>query len=245
MSQTQIYDSYWIEGGHVTREWTSEFFQESLGVLMGKDCVLDYGCGMGYSYQRWLAQSVKKYIGADISSVAILDAKNKGFLTTTIKDDSTTDLGDSSCDGAVCMEVFEHLWDPLAAAKELYRVLKPDGVVVATVPNFGYFPWRLQALLRAQVPSEPESQANRYKGVHIRFFNKKMLQRLLQDAGFKNVKVHGWCRCRIWDVFWCAGPLARISSWAEGHLPQFTNLTFILRWFPSVFSERLRVVATK
>ena len=29
-------------------------------------------------------------------------------------------------------------------------------VLVATVPNFGYHAWRLLALLRAQVPSEPE-----------------------------------------------------------------------------------------
>jgi SAM-dependent methyltransferase len=245
MSHAQIYDSYWLEGGHLTKEWTSDFFQESLGVLTGKDCVLDYGCGMGYSYQRQLAQSVNKYIGADISSAAILDAQKKGFSTTKIDDNGITDMASSSCDGAVCSEVFEHLWDPLAAAKELYRVLKPGGVLVATVPNFGYFPWRLQALLRAQVPSEPESRENRYKGVHIRFFNKKMLRRLLQDAGFKNVTVYGWCGCRIWDLFWCAGPLASISNWAAAHLPKFTQLAFLSRWFPNVFAERLRAVATK
>jgi 2-polyprenyl-6-hydroxyphenyl methylase/3-demethylubiquinone-9 3-methyltransferase len=245
MGQAEIYDSYWKEGGHLTEEWTAEFFQETMGVLVGKRDVLDYGCGMGYTYQRPLSRNVGNYLGADVSKVALLNAKEKGLAATLIKDDGTMDLNDNSFDGAVCVEVFEHLWDPLAAAKELHRVLRPDGVLVATVPNFGYLPWRLQALLRAQVPLEPESPSNRYKGVHIRFFNKKMLGRLLQDAGFRDVKVYGFCGGRIWDIFWCAGPFGVISHWAYRNLPKFAQLPFLANWFPNVFAERLRAVAIK
>jgi SAM-dependent methyltransferase len=169
METNTIYDAYWQSGLHVTREWPADYFDKSFGVLKGKRCVLDYGCGFGYGYQRQLAGNVRKYIGADVSEKAVENARSKGFDGASILGNGEVDLEDATCDGAVCSEVFEHLWDPLTAAKELHRVLEPGGVLVATVPNFGYFAWRLLALLRAQVPLEPET--DRYRGVHIRFFS--------------------------------------------------------------------------
>jgi SAM-dependent methyltransferase len=242
---SRIYDAYWESGMHLTKEWTPDFFEESLGVLKGKKCVLDYGCGFGYSYQRPLSQSIQKYIGADVSAKALENARSKGLGAVTISDQGKIEIPDGACDGAVCSEVFEHLWDPLAAARELYRVLEPGGVLVATVPNFGYFAWRLLALLRAQVPLEPETTQNRYKGVHIRFFSQLMLTRLLQDAGFKSVQVHGWCGCSIWHVFRCAGPFGKISAWADRNLPAMLHFKFLARAWPNVCAERLRVVAIK
>lgn len=241
----QIYDAYWQSGMHLTKEWAPDFFEESLGVLKGEKCVLDYGCGFGYSYQRSLSQSIQKYIGADVSEKAVQNARNKGLEAVMISDSGQIEMPDAVCDGAVCSEVFEHLWDPLAAAKELHRVLVPGGVLVATVPNFGYLPWRLLALLRAQVPLEPETRQNRYKGVHIRFFSQLMLKRLLLDAGFKSVEVHGWCGCSIWHIFRCAGPFGKISDWADNNLPAVLRFQFLARVWPNVCAERLRIIAIK
>jgi SAM-dependent methyltransferase len=243
MDANNIYDAYWQSGLHVTQEWSAAYFDRSLDVLKGKHCVLDYGCGLGYSYQRFLSRSVQKYIGADVSEKAVLDARNKGFEAVRISDKGIIEIPDGACDGAVCCEVFEHLWDPLAAAKELHRVIEPGGVLVATVPNFGYFAWRLLALLRAQVPLEPES--DRYRGVHIRFFSLLMFKRLLQDAGFKEVKIYGWCNCSIWHVFRCAGPFGIISDWADKNVPAPFRLKFLESLWPNVFAERLRAVAIK
>jgi hypothetical protein len=72
-----------------------------------------------------------------------------------------------------------------------------------------------------------------------------MLRRLMEDAGFSQVKVYGWCGCRITDVFMCAGPFARISDWCAKYLPRFLHFSFLARWFPNVFAERLRVIAVK
>jgi len=245
MSTDKIYDAYWQSGQHVTREWTPEFFQKSLGILVGKKCILDYGCGLGYSYQRPLSQNVKRYIGADISDAAVSDADAKGLQVVKILASGRVELPDSSCDGAVCSEVLEHLWDPLAAVKEIYRTLEPGGILVVTVPNFGYLPWRMLAFLRAQVPLEPETPENRFRGVHIRFFSKLMLTRLLREAGFREVKVCGWCGSNIWHIFWCAGPLGTIAELASSHLPTPFHLSFLGRLWPNVFSERLRAVAIK
>jgi SAM-dependent methyltransferase len=245
MNAKKVYDVYWAENGHVTKEWTPDFFDQTLGVIKGRGCVLDYGCGMGYSYQRLLRAEVTDYIGADVSSVALEDARRKGCKVLEIRENGTVELPDDSCDGAVCSEVFEHLYDPLASAIELNRILKPGGVLVATVPNFGYLPWRFMAFVRAELPSEPESKANRYKGVHIRYFNTFSLARMMRDAGFSQVKVTGWCGSSIWDVFWGAGPLGRVSKWANRFLPRFLHFPILGRYIPFIFSERLRVIAIK
>ncbi len=243
MSTSTTYDAYWQSGYHITREWPVDYFEHSFGLLKGKRRVLDYGCGLGFSYQRLLSQSVQKYVGADVSEKAVQDARDKGLEGVLISDTGAVDLPNAACDGAVCSEVFEHLWDPLAAAKELHRVLEPGGTLIATVPNFGYFAWRLLALLRAQVPLEPEN--DRYRGVHIRFFSQLMFQRLLLDAGFREVKVYGWAGCSLWHVFRCAGPFGKISDWADHHVPGPLHFKFLGNLWPNVFAERLRAVAVK
>jgi len=101
------------------------------------------------------------------------------------------------------------------------------------------------ALLRAQVPLEPDTPQNRYKGVHIRFFSKLMLERLLTDAGFNSVKVHGWCGGSVWHIFRCAGPLGKISDWADTHFPEILRFQFLAKVWPNVCAERLRIVAVK
>lgn len=41
---------------------------------------------------------------------------------------------DASFDAVLCSEVFEHIPDPIAAIKEFSRILKPEGILLLTVP---------------------------------------------------------------------------------------------------------------
>jgi SAM-dependent methyltransferase len=243
----QFYDRYWASGQHGNPEWNEAYFRRVCAPLLGRQRVLDYGCGVGYSYQRQLVNSVVQYVGADVGQFALDHAKVKGLATLRI--DPATGAVDAPAhhfDGAIGCEVFEHLFDPLQSARELHRVLKPGGALVATVPNFGYHAWRLLALLRAQVPAEPENPAsNRFNGVHIRFFSKLMFHRLLRDAGFVDIRIGSFDRASVWDVFKAAGHFGYISKFAQNHFPDVLHLRWLQDVWPNVFAMRLRAVGYK
>jgi SAM-dependent methyltransferase len=247
MDAPTFYDQYWASGRHVSREWDEAQFRRVLGPLVGRESVLDYGCGLGYAYQRRLSGAVQRYVGADVGPVALEDVRRKGFSALAINaEKGSVESAASAFEAATCIEVFEHLFDPLQAARELHRVLKPGGVLVATVPNFGYHAWRLMALLRAQVPSEPEDvRRNRFNGVHIRYFSKLMLQRLLSEAGFVNIRIGKFDDGTVWDVFKAGGHFGHISQFARDHFPSPLHLHFLESLWPNVFAYRLRAVGYK
>ena len=123
---------------------------------------------------------------------------------------------------------------------------EPGGVLVATVPNFGYHAWRALAVLRAQVPAEPDRpKENRFNGVHIRFFSRLMFRRLFQSAGFDNVWVGNYGESSVWDVFQFGPPFCYLTSFARKRLPRPFHLEFMADVWPNVFAQRLRAVVYK
>jgi SAM-dependent methyltransferase len=247
MNTATFYDQYWQGGLHGNPEWSDQWFTRILGPLIGRDRVLDYGCGMGYAYQRPLSRAVKTYVGADVAEVALANAHRHGLATLKINpENGAVDSPEAVFDGATCIEVMEHLFDPLQAAREIHRVMKPGGILIVTVPNFGYHPHRLMALLRAQVPSAPDDpKKNRFNGVHIRFFSKLMLKRLLRDAGFTKIKIGSFDDASVWDIFDAAGYFGYIGKYARKYLPAPLHLRFLQDVWPNVFAKRLRAEAMK
>ncbi len=247
MNTKSIYDSYWKSGLHPDPHWDEGRVRKEFSPLLDCQKIIDYGCGViSRKYGDTMSSLVPAYIGADVSEFVVEQNKSAGFQCVTINPiDQKLPFNGEDFDGAICCEVFEHLYDPLLAAKEIYRVLRPGGKLVAMVPNYGYHAWRLLALLRAQVPSEPEKAENRYNGVHIRYFSMLMFSRLLRDAGFSSVTVEAYDSSTVWDVFFAAGPLAKISMFARNHFPKPLHLRWLQSIYPNVFAMRLKAYATK
>jgi 2-polyprenyl-6-hydroxyphenyl methylase/3-demethylubiquinone-9 3-methyltransferase len=97
---------------------------------------LDAGCGTG-TLARFLAE-VKgcNTLGVDASAEMIANcvpARNTDFRQ--IRDICETGLPDGTFDGVLCSSVLEYVSDPRAALGELRRLLKPNGLLLVSVPN--------------------------------------------------------------------------------------------------------------
>lgn len=248
MDSKKVYDQYWSSGLHPDPHWSRARIKREFAPIFGRNNILDYGCGLvSRKYGDVLAESAKRYVGADISAYVVKQNRAGGFESCTIEEvTGRVDFPDASFDGAVCCEVLEHLYDPLAASKEIYRLLKPGGVLVAMVPNFGYHAWRVQALLRAEVPHEPEdARVNAYNGVHIRYFGVRTFGHLLSDAGFANVRVTAYDYSTVWDIFRGLGKVGAISHYARVYLPRAAHLNWLQYLWPNLFAMRLKAFAMK
>ncbi|WP_426211701.1 class I SAM-dependent methyltransferase [Massilia sp. TWP1-3-3] len=105
------------------------------------DTVLDCACGLGYGSAILAAQSGgARYIGVDIDpgSTAYATANFGAQYGVEYVAASATDLSfleDDSIDLVVTFETIEHLQDYQGFLKEALRVLRPDGRIIASVPN--------------------------------------------------------------------------------------------------------------
>lgn len=141
--------------------------------------ILDVGCGNGYQ----IAPLAEKHIvyGLDISEDNVQKALSKGIKARTHDAESPFPFDDGFFDVVVCSELLEHLFSPERVINECYRVLKPSGSFIVTVPNLYCLRNRLSVLMGGgynfiEYPTNLE---------HIRFFSFRGICDILEKAGFK------------------------------------------------------------
>ena len=104
------------------RRWLRPHVEELRGRL------LDVGCG-DRPYELWVQrgrESVTSYVGIDIHDGPRVDI--------VIEPDRSWPIDDTSVDCILFNQVLEHVASPHQVLAELARVLRPGGVLLATVP---------------------------------------------------------------------------------------------------------------
>jgi SAM-dependent methyltransferase len=106
--------------------------------LIKKDCCyIDIGCSSGYMLESVMSAFAHVNIfGADYFSTGLMQCHRRLpniplFQIDIIK----CNLEDNLFDAISCLNVLEHIEDDYLAIKQLYRIIKPGGVVVLTVPT--------------------------------------------------------------------------------------------------------------
>ncbi len=113
--------------------------REQLEKLPADAKIADLGCGEGILVEE-LRDQGRDAIGIDLNYES----------EAVIKDDITQTRFDSeSFDAILCLDVLEHLQfdDQVKALSEIYRLLRPGGRLIATLPNLAHFSSRFSFLL--------------------------------------------------------------------------------------------------
>lgn len=117
-----------------------DFFEQYFTAHVKSEQVLDYGCGMGEivlfarnkGYAFW---GVDNYYDDDLPDYdhAHLDPKLKKYVKL-LDEDGNCPFEDHSFDYIYSNQVFEHVENLEKVLQELYRVLKPGGIMVHNFP---------------------------------------------------------------------------------------------------------------
>lgn len=181
-----LYDEYHQRNGKDVNDWAKlmgKNFKEILlflnKALPDKGKLLDIGCGYGHFIEIMKRQGWSVY-GIDLSPKVLLYAKEKGLdvLETSIDDVS---FPDEYFDVVTAFYVLEHVTNPLHVLKNMYKMLKPCGILVLRVPH-------TTPIIR--ILSFFRIKNNLYDTpYHLFDYSPEIIIQLLKKAGFSSVKV--------------------------------------------------------
>ena len=144
--------------------------------------LLDAGCGEGRHCFGALERGAR-VVGLDLDYPSLRAAvgglrqraKDKGSLGEMLQGDAFhLPFADGSFDRVICAEVMEHVHDYVGAARELARVVRPNGRIAVTIPTATSE--QLYLRLGDHYFESP--------GGHIRIFRPRQLAEGLAEAGF-------------------------------------------------------------
>lgn len=129
-----------IDPQHVSRlVWVEHCHRYHWAASLARGSVIDAGCGIGYGSAILSASpAVMAYTGIDRSEDAVRIARQRYAaprIEFELGDLTNLRFTERSIDTVVCLEVLEHLPNSSAALEEFSRVLRPDGILIGSVPS--------------------------------------------------------------------------------------------------------------
>ena len=196
MTEQSFYERYWgqqsaFKGDGVAElppEWNEENLERILKFCRDKiqGRVLDVGCGDGFFTAQILQRfNLKNVYGLDISSKAVDLARLK-HPEIKFRQSALNHIPEetSSIDSVTMIEVIEHLVDIEGTLKELFRVMKPGGILLITTTDFNWLKQVIIAMFFFEKYFYPTNP-------HVRFFKRSTLADILSKNGFSVIK-YAW-----------------------------------------------------
>lgn len=152
---------------------------------------LDCACGRGFYLNYYRTVSKVRLVGLELEANIIRKASaNVGLLpdiTLTQGNIYALPFPDNYFDGVILSEILEHIEDDVRGLKEVWRVLKPGGVVAITVPNANYPFWWDPINKTLETVFKTHIQHGLLAGIwanHVRLYTLPMLREAVRQAGF-------------------------------------------------------------
>jgi len=140
--------------------------------------IVEFGCGDG-AFLHSVCNEAQSCCGVELQADYVTALNAAGILCHT----SLSALPDSSMDSVLSFHVLEHLPEPAPILRELYRVLKPGGVMVAEVPHAG-------DVLLNQLNCDEFKEFTLWSQ-HLVLHTRDSLKRLLAASGFAEIVIEG------------------------------------------------------
>lgn len=121
--------------------------------------ILDLGCG-DFSYTEFIKGKNKNVISIDINNYSFVQSKNNNFILGSLE---TLPFKDNSFDFIICLSVIQYFKNDSNINRDLNRILKPEGILLITVPT-GLSPFRLlrDLAIKLGVYEHPQYYLSRY-----------------------------------------------------------------------------------
>jgi 2-polyprenyl-3-methyl-5-hydroxy-6-metoxy-1,4-benzoquinol methylase len=151
--------------------------------LVGEDKrVIDFGCATGY-FSQLLTRKGCRVTGIEINPDAakVAELYCEQVIVADLDFVSVTEvLPIHEFDVAVFGDVLEHLRNPWKMLEETQQLLKPEGYIVASIPNIAHGAIRL-ALLQGKFEY---TELGILDNTHLRFFTRKTVEELFERSGY-------------------------------------------------------------
>jgi len=164
------------------------------------DKVLDAGCGEGFYVMLLDELYGCQVVGLDNDHRILERAKKwvreKPNIKFLIGDVTKLPFENEIFDKIILSEVLEHVPDDRKALAEMYRVLKPEGILGITVPNHDYpLLWDPLNWMREHLGLGHFSPDSGFFGgiwaMHLRLYYPNEIKKLVETAGFRIEKIEG------------------------------------------------------
>lgn len=146
--------------------------------------ILDVGCGEGVFINQIKNRQEIEAWGVEINT-DIADKAKPVFhkLYNAAIEDVIPQLPKNYFDCIIFNDVLEHTVNPLLILKLIKENLKQDACIVSSIPNVRYMPNLYQLLIHKDW--KYDEKGGILDDTHLRFFTKKSIIRLFDDAGYQ------------------------------------------------------------
>lgn len=214
------YEKYWasrLSKASRERFLPGEIFESIAPILRKGEKLLDVGCGNG-ALMEIAKVKFDEVHGYDISETALQEARRKGMRAICVDlNAGPSPYQNESFDVITCLEVAEHMVNPLHFLRDLYRILRPRGQMVLTTPNIRYFRNLTKLIFKGTFP-HTSACSFVWGGGHLHYFTRKDLAFLLQEAGFERIRFH-------------LNEKQFIRSWKRQFILRLTGKSIFGEWF--------------
>ena len=151
--------------------------------------VLDVGCSIGSLGRRIKGVYNATVFGIEIDNEMAKIAKkylDKVIISDVEKINFDKYFKPKYFDCIIFADVLEHLKDPWSVLKNIKKILKDDGFVIASIPNIRHYSTITNLLFKGYWPYNERGLFDR---THLRFFTLKNIKEMFKSAELEIIKI--------------------------------------------------------